>query len=96
MGLIWNPVALPIWVPRLLAWFTLEAISRFREGGTQWFILRKTIFLRFQMGSNIFQGGPFIIQGGLKAKHFEVIAIELVIFQGVSPSVSAHVSLIEI
>ena len=30
--------------------------------GVQWFILRKTIiFLRFQRGSNNFQGGPKLI-----------------------------------
>ena len=40
----------------LITFFRHQLFYRFTEGN-QWFILRKTIFLRFQRGSKFFQGG---------------------------------------
>ena len=48
----------------LITFFRHQLFYRFTEGN-QWFILRKTIFLRFQRGSNILQGrGSKFFQGG--------------------------------
>ena len=47
----------------LISVFRHQLFYRFTEGN-QWFILRKTIFLRFQRGSNILQGrGSKFFQG---------------------------------
>ena len=56
--------------------FRHQLFYRFTEGN-QWFILRKTIFLRFQRGSNILQGrGSKFFQGGAN------VNIDFVNFQG--------------
>ena len=48
----------------LITFFRHQLFYRFTEGN-QWFILRKTIYLRFQRGSNILQGrGSKFFQGG--------------------------------
>ena len=48
----------------LITFFRHQLFYRFTEGN-QWFILRKTIHLRFKRGSNILQGrGSKIFQGG--------------------------------
>ena len=58
--------------------FRHQLFYRFTEGN-QWFILRKTIFLRFQRGSNILQGrGSKFFQGGGGAN----VNIDFVNFQG--------------
>ena len=54
----------------LITFFRHQLFYRFTEGN-QWFILRKTISLRFQRGSNILQGG-----GGAN------VNIDFVNFQG--------------
>ena len=61
----------------LITFFRHQLFYSFTEG-YQWFILRKTIFLRFQRGSNILQGrGSNFFQGGGAN-----VNIELVNFQG--------------
>ena len=48
----------------LITFFRHQLFYSFTEG-YQWLILRKTIFLRFQRGSNILQGGgPNFSRGG--------------------------------
>ena len=49
---------------KLITFFRHQLFYCFTEGN-QWFILRKTIFLRFQRGSNTLQGrGSKFFQGG--------------------------------
>ena len=47
----------------LITFFRHQLFYRFTEGN-QWFILRKTIFLRFQRGSKFYRGGVQIFKGG--------------------------------
>ena len=61
----------------LITFFRHQLFYRFTEGN-QWFILRKTIFLRFQRGSNILQGGGVQIFSGGGAN----VNIDFVNFQG--------------
>ena len=61
----------------LITFFKHQLFYRFTEGN-QWFILRKTIFLRFQRGSNILQGRGSKFFQGVGAN----VNIEFVNFQG--------------
>ena len=74
----------------LITFFRHQLFSSFTEG-YQWFILRKTIFLRLQRASNILQGrGSKFFRGGGGGGGANV-NIELVNFQGgVRTSGSAH------
>ena len=64
----------------LITFFRHQLFYRFTEGN-QWFILRKTIFLRFQRGSNILQGrGSNFFQGG--GGGVANVNIDFVNFQG--------------
>ena len=66
----------------LITFFRHQLFYRFTEGN-QWFILRKTIFLRFQRGSNILQGrGSKFFQGGGGGGGGANVDIDFVNFQG--------------
>ena len=72
----------------LITFFRHQLFYSFKEG-YQCFILKKTIFLRFQRGSNILQGRDPIFSGGEGGGAND--NIELVNFQGgVRTSGSAH------